>query len=556
MNKVRKINIGFRIICIVLLGICAGYSVSAQHEYDIDGEVPDSEIVIEKERKIELSKELKLYEFIKWSPERKMPVLKPSEFKWYIYDVANEPLQFEPAKATIKSEDNSYQHYGKAGFGNYASPILDVSLTTAMDADMMVGLNVKHESFGSGAVDNSNSGAAASEANLYGAMIRDVIKLESAMNYRLEKNYYYGYPAGTSVDKSDVKHSGNFFNFDLIATDNNTEDVVAYKAGIGFNHYSDNFSAVENTLCVNIRGDFDNKIFVEADVNLSKYRDTGFDESRSYFRFNPYYRLMIDQLTLDVGLSLSLQNDDLPELSSSKIFPYAKASYLLTDGYSIFATLDGGYAFNTLYDFASEVGVLNQSVGIANSEKLFDFSGGITGNPTDQLSLKASVGFKSVRYLPVLVNHITDQSRMDMTYHSEKSNILTFKGEAQYNVSDQHQLSAGLNFYSYSSKGYDQIYHRPTSEILVSGDHQIVPKLNAKWNFTIMSGIEGQDLNLTDSDVKLDAITKLDLSLHYQLKEQWGFFLSGENLINKNYSRYLYYPQRGIQIKAGLTFRI
>lgn len=536
--------------------VLVSFAAQAQTGYDIDGEVQDAEIVIEKERKIELNKEYKLYEFIKWKPEQNAPVSKPSEFKWYVYDVANEPMQFEPAKATVSSKDKSYQHYGKAGFGNYASPLLDVSLTSMDDPNQMLGINIKHESFETGAVDDDNSGSAATELNLYGAMIREKVRLESGLNYSLRKDYYYGYPDGTVVNKGDIKHRGNLLNFDLKAADNQLEDALGYGVGFNFWHYSDNFNASENTFSFDVNGSYGENIYLDTELKFSQYKDTGIDESRSYLRLNPYYRLLVDDLTLDIGLSFSLQNDDLPDLNSNKIFPYAKASYPLTDDYMVFAKLDGGYTFNSLYAFASEVGVLNQTVGIANSERLFDLSGGIAGNPIEQISLKGTAGYQAVRYLPIFVNNAADQSRIDIAYDQETSNIFTFGAEAQYKVNEAHSISAGMNFYSYTSDGYNQIYHRPTTEILVSGDHQIIPKLSADWNFTFMSGIVGFDQTLADSDVELDAIPKLDIALHYQLKEAWGIFLSGENLINKEYSRYLYYPQRGIQIKAGVTFRL
>ncbi|MEP2025370.1 MAG: hypothetical protein ABJH98_09890 [Reichenbachiella sp.] len=556
MNREIGMKIGLRNIGILWVLLVGSFNSWAQTEYNADGEIQDAEIVIEKDRKIELGKEIKLYEFIKWKPEMSAPVNEPSEFKWYVYDVADEPMQFKPAKATVEENQISYQHYGKAGFGNYASPLLDISLTTMDDPNQMFGINLKHESFGKGEVDDENSGSAASQINLYGALIRENIRLESALNYSLNKDYYYGYPAGTSVDKGDIKHTGNFINFDLNALDNTVDDALDYEARIYFRHYSDNFVANENTVSFEINGNYSESIFIDTEVKFSKYTDTGIDESRSYLRLNPYYRLLIDDITLDVGLSFSLQNDDLPELNSSKIFPYARASYLLTQDYTLFAQLDGGYTFNSLYDFASEVGVLNQSAGVANSERLVDFTGGIVGHPMEQLGLMASVGFQSIRYLPILVNNELDQSRIDISYDQEKSTVITLSAEAQYKINDENEVSFGVNYFGYSSDGYDQIYHRPTTEILVSGNHQIIPKLKANWNFIFMDGIVGQNLALVDSDIELDAIPKLDLALHYQLKEQWGIFFSGENLFNKNFSRYLNYPQRGIQLKAGATFRL
>lgn len=536
--------------------VCFGQMAYAQVNDDVDGEVQDAEIVIEKERKIELNNERKLYEFIKWRPERVDPTSSPIDFKWYDYMASDEPTNYKPEIVPASKNEDNYQHYAKAGFGNYASPLLDVSLTGVSTANQMLGLNVKHRSFGTGVVDSENSGAATTEANLYGTLIQEQFKLNSFFNYRLEKSYYYGYPEGTAVNRGDIKHSANFLNFGLGLIDSKLDDQWTYEANFDFKNYSDNFNAKENTFLTELNAGYSEVLFLNTSVVLSKYQDVGIDESRSYFRLNPYYRLQIENLTLDLGVSINVQNDDFPDLESSRFFPYAKASYPLTGGYTVFAKLDGGFTFNTLYEFAHQSGVLNQSTTLANSERLLDFSGGIVGTPIEHLSLTATLAFQSVRYLPVLVNNTLDQSRIDIIYDIENSKIVTFKAKGLYQINDFHELSLGVNLYSYSSKGYDQIYHRPTSEIHISGNHLVLPKLRAKWNFVFMSGLAARGAQVTDPDVSLDPISKLDIELHYQLKEQWGIFLSGDNLFNQEYSRYLYFPQRGIQVKGGVTFRL
>ncbi|MEO9964745.1 MAG: hypothetical protein ABJF11_03085 [Reichenbachiella sp.] len=528
---------------------------SAQTESEVSGEVQDAEVVIEKERKIELPQETKVYEFIKWSPEVEQAEGIPAEYRWFDYPMRT--VLVDSISANVVSEESliDYQNFGRAGIGNYGSPLFDLSLTNAFDANTIVGANVKHKSFSKGEVDEENSASASSEVSIWGALMNDQFSINSALGYQSERSYYYGYPEGTIVSNSEIKHSSNFVNFDIQLDDSFLKDDWGYYANTGFRHYSDNFEASENTLLIQGGLDYLEKFFLDTDMAFSSYSDIGIDVTRSFVRLNPYYRIVLSDLTLDVGLSASLQNDDVPDLAGSRFLPYLNAKYQLNDSYYAFAKLDGGFTFNSLYETAKDINMLNQSTVIVNSDRLIDLSAGIAGRPIDQLSFKLTTGYKVVNYLPVLINNVTDQSRIDVFYASENTDILWAEGEALYKINEAHEFAVRLGAYNYSSSSFDQIYHRPTTSISLSGSHDVFPKFNASWYFSYLGGLKADGRLTTDADISLDPITQLELRLHYQLKEQWGAFLSGENLFGQQFERYLYYTQRGVQIKGGITFK-
>ena len=123
----------------------------------LEGEVEDAEIIIEKDRQIQLKKEVKLYEFIKWQPEREEFEIEKKEFETFNYELALEPIAFTPPLAINKKNEAVYNQYAKFGFGNYGSPIADVSLTVPGTTNTIAGLNYKHLSFAKGQVDGENS---------------------------------------------------------------------------------------------------------------------------------------------------------------------------------------------------------------------------------------------------------------------------------------------------------------------------------------------------------------------------------------------------------------
>lgn len=543
-------------ILAVVVGLMASRAAWAQTEEEADGEVQDAEVVIEKERKIELKPQRKLYEFIKWMPEDKATTAAPKDFALYEYKEKPQDLNIEPAAIKNVGATKKYDHFAKAGFGNFGSPLLKLEATKMFDDNKTVGLGLSHKSFASGVVDDENSGNNLTTVRLNGALSNQYTRFSSSLAYRAERNFYYGYPEGTVEESGDIRHSANFVDFGLAANGIQPGSDWQYGARLNYTHYADNFNASEDMLEGQGSLGYQETFYLESKFNVSGYKDIGIDKSRNYLRLNPYYRWEQSAFTLDVGFSYSVQNDDLPDLNNQKLFPFAKVTYPINNDYSLFAKLDGGYNFNSIYQLASDVGVLNQSIALVNSERLIDLSGGIDGSPISTLSFSASVNFQSVRYLPILINNATDQSRLDVIYDPEVSKILTFTGSVRYKPVENHELSANVQLFSYSSDGYDQIYHRPTTSIVLGGQHMLLPALRANWNMSVIGGIVGRNLLLTDPNESLETISKLDIELHYQINENWGAFLSGENLLNQEYSQYLNYPQRGLQVRVGATFRL
>ena len=60
---------------------------------------------------------------------------------------------------------------------------------------------------------------------------------------------------------------------------------------------------------------------------------------------------------------------------------------------------------------------------------------------------------------------------------------------------------------------------------------------------------------VTATTVNLKPIVDLNLKIDYLLTRNFSAFASINNLLGKNYERYLYYPQQGLNFLAGLSFQ-
>ncbi|RJE74379.1 hypothetical protein BGP76_14550 [Reichenbachiella sp. MSK19-1] len=547
-NQIMKSNL--KNILWVTLMLVAGTAVAQ----DEDGDVQDAEIVIEKDRQIELEKETKLYEFIKWKPEpQTYEPVNPGEFTVFEYDLADEPQTFKSAKTSVQKKESEYHQYLKAGIGNYLSPLVDLSLVSPGDPNQNIGLNYKHLSYKTGEVDKENSASALNEISVYGTKVWKRVKTNAIVSYKTDANYYYGYADGAVISRQDIKKRNRFFSATLGLEDNNLNDDWEYSLNVGYRGFFDNYDNTENTMDVSGHAIYSEQFHLDAVLNMSSY-NTASPQGRSHFRAKPYYNIEFGGIDLDAGLSVNLQSDDAQDMKNLKIFPYVSASYPLTDQYEAYVTLDGGYKFNTLYDFSTDIPYLNPQTIVGNTDNKVDVNLGVRGDVTDKWYARLNVGIKSMRNLPMYVNNQIDQQYIDVIYDTGVTKLFSIGVSSQYFINDKHNIELAYTFNNYAGGKIDTPYHLPTSELFVKGEHLFVDKLTLQWQYGLLAGITAYD-GINDVDVSLDPINRLDISLHYQIQKRLGAFISSDNTIGKSYSRYLYYPQRGIQIKGGVTYR-
>ncbi|MFY0627355.1 MAG: hypothetical protein JXR07_13725 [Reichenbachiella sp.] len=524
----------------------------AQIDQSVEGEVQDTQIVIEKNREIVLPRETKVYEFIKWQPERGEVVKPETNFINYEYDQALMPIAFSPVSLPVTSAGKVYHQYAKLGYGNFGSPLVDVSLSTANNSNVVIGLNYKHLSFENGIIDGENSASSMHEISTYLMLIWEKVKLKPSIKYRNDKNYFYGYPEGTVVNREDIKRTNNYLDIGFELEDNNSNDSWGYSSDVRFLNFSDNYDNSENTLITDLKTNFD-RVNLDASIVLSKY-DTGSSVSRLMYRIAPYYHLSLGELEADLGVSVNGQDDPSNVLKGNVIFPYINAAFSLNDKFEVYAELDGGYEVNTMYSLAEQMPFLNPSFDVSNTQRNLDSELGLRGNVTSKFNVEGRLGYKILENMTMFVNNIDDPSLMDVRYDSSTVDIFNAGLTTGFKFNENHSLTLNLDYYGFSAGQLGEVYHRPTTDLKFKGDHLFFDKLSFQWQFNLLSGIKAWD-PATDTSIALDLIPKLDLMAHYQIKDQWGAFLAFENVVSKNYSRYLNYPQRGLMFKLGATYR-
>jgi hypothetical protein len=550
----------------IILGFTISQRICAQDlEIDEDGEIQTGEIIIEKDRTIVLPQARKLYEKVK-APEFKIEASKiDSKFRTFEYSPM---VELPKLRAVVPKTENSneeiYDHYFKVGYGNFNSPLIQADLNLITDKDKSFRAKIDHLSFGKGAKDGKNSASGYTNAGIDGKVIGDNVTFTTGVGYTTTTDHFYGYQEGLIFDPKEIRHKYDNLGAYMGIEDNDAKNDVDYSLQIGYNSLKDNFSASESLIDIGAGFNYGKTMFLDGQFILSKYKQTSFDLSRNFFRVNPYYRLDLGDGFVDVGFSFSSISGGTELFESSAIFPYAKVNYSVSNHMNVFAQLDGGMAFNSYADYVNENPYLRDDLDIQNSRINYKFKAGTAIKPVHQFTLEAYVQIQSIKNMGMYYNSRGDSTAFDLLYLADNNSILELGSKIKFIINERNQIGVNASMIKYSSKNESNFYYQlPTSKVEFYSSHRILDKLKMELQFNLIGGIRGFSpgngigaVVVFVEGIKLPAITELNLNLDYQINERIGAFLQFNNILNKNYEQYFNYPMRGLQAKAGVSFRL
>src|SRR5688572_10627140 len=218
-----------------------------EKRWDTDGEIEDVEVVIEKERQIELPGADRNFEKI---PPRASEPIKPPityDFRSFNFQAPQLNPQIRPLKLKQENKSNVYGGFLRVGYGNYVSPLLEAYYNTRRDKNKLVGAHAYLTSSDKGPVDGRNSGSGSSGISVFGRSFTKGISLSGNAGFENRTTHFYGYPEGAEVDASSIKQSFNLIKVSG-ALSNATNSDFAYRVGAGVSHLGDKYDAKETEI--------------------------------------------------------------------------------------------------------------------------------------------------------------------------------------------------------------------------------------------------------------------------------------------------------------------
>lgn len=564
---------------ILLTGIIGLTSVWAMAQTQQRGAVTDQEFVIRKDRVLTVPIQPRMYE--------KLPVLpKPTGLSEYNYLVTSYPLNLKPLD--LKAEPSQklytpqrldlYPGYVKAGYGNFASPLLEARYMGTEIADFNYSLQLNHQSFGKGPVLAEESKESHTNLGFDGSYFTDFVEVFGGLSWNQDSYQFYGLDPNFMMDEN-----GQFTGFE-----SNVLQAVEVKAGIrelekvgpfsyegqlSFRNFNDSYMVKENQIGVEASGTFRPTEDWAGKVGLSYFstnpEDLNYAEKRTYFAIRPTVSYQYQAFNFTAGLNLVSENDSLEDKSSDfHVFPVLKASYQFAEEFGFFGEFSGDVQRNTYYSFVNENPYLGPSEQLLNTIQNYKVEGGIEGQFQGAFSYRAAINMSRYNQMHFFVNNYTsnlvesDTARFSLVY-DDKTTVFNINAELGYKFSDMYSLNSRLDLYQYDLGTQAEAWSRPTWELRVNNQITPIARLIVQANLNLMGGIKARGQDLSDivgetgpyEVVKLKPIADLQLKADYGITDRVSVFAEGNNILNGKNMRWLNYPVRGIQFIGGVAFK-
>ena len=528
--------------------------VFAQEGWE-DGDIESAEVIIEKDKKIELPRANRNYEKI--AP---LPVQTNNEIGGYQYK--NFVLPFNPVSPSIRvlkvkdpALEKLYSNYVKLGFGNYLTPYLEGYLANKRNPNYSYGLNFSHFSSARGPVEKNNSGSGTTNIELYGKNFGEKATVSGELNYNLRTTHFYGYRVLEGVDYEAVKQAFNHVELNTSIAGTNTKKF-GYNLSASLGLLSDKFEASESILGVGLKSHFnlsdESSILLDAEVSSMSRKDSS-KISRNLVKIQPQYKFVYNDFQIQAGVNIVFENDTVPKADKVHIYPLARASYDLSPVIKIYAGIRGDIMRNSLSSLVIENPWIKPNAELINTQKNFEFFGGIKGRISASTIYELGISAADYRYMQFFANNSVDTTQFDVVYDRGNTLVNSFYGEISHIKSDKMRFTARLDLNDYSTENIIEAWHRPSSQITLLGYYNLYDKILFNAEFFILGGLKARSPS-DQSIVKLDGIADFNFKAEYLISNRGSFFVRLDNVFSSKYERYLNYPSRGFMAIAGLSF--
>jgi len=460
-------------------------------------------------------------------------------------------------------------NYVKGAVGSLNTLLAEAYVNMGRDEGLQVGGYFKHFSQ-QGKLNKQNSSN--QQVSVFGRSILDKNTLSGRINFERNGLYFYGFDnENPGLNPNPERQAFSFLEAEGELVKNFTEDEDALSYAVKANVYtwSDKFDAKEGYFGLN---GYVNKrinsfnLGLAASTEFGRTRDISTSIGNNLLRLNPYIRLHVKGAKVTAGINLV---QEFGAYSSTRIFPAVTADFTLIPDYlQVFGEVKGDVNRNSLKDFTDENPWLNSNILVKNTVEKLSISAGIKGTGGPGFGYKARFYLKKFEDMPLFINNFSDFNKFDVIYDSGKARITGLEGEISVQVSDALKWTGKLNIDDYKPASETYSWFKPGLKVgsnfiytynkKLSFNAAVVVQDDVKAKVNIAEPVNPLQYSVPnpaiESIVTVKGFVDLGLGADYRINNKFSVFAKANNILNKNYSKYLYYQVNGFNIFGGLTY--
>ena len=442
----------------------------------------------------------------------------------------------------------------KIGAGNYGHTLLNGHFGYNPTAKELRGLYINHDANSIGPTDNAFSSRSENEVKIYSQSLWSKALLKGSVDYRRIATNFYGkesIPANTPEDAFGVRYDQIKFNGDVYSQTEGKK--FSYQAGTEFSSLAGNLAPKEWMSTSYVKANYaiseGLSLRINGDAILSNFTSNT-STNRNFFRLKPSISYdVLPRLNLQAGIN-AVQEEEL------SIYPSVQVRFRANDFIRLFAGLEGDTQFNSYHSSLLTNPWLSQSITLQNTQQKWAVSGGLTGTNERNVSYELKATYGEYAKMAFFTASAADLSQFDIQYSNADAaiSVLSLQANVKMTVTDKIQSDLQVDYTNYGNLGnFLYAYHRPNIQIAWRNTIAVLPKFKVSPEIYYVGGLYGFNPR-TQKATTLDNIVDLNVKGEYAITEKLTTTLSANNILGKNYQRYLFYPTQGFNFTATLAY--
>ena len=493
-----------------------------------------------------------------------------------------EPKPIRPAKMKGEPLNKLYKAYALVGIGNYLTTNAELVVNNTRSRKWDYGFSAYHHGSKGSVKDRGYSGFTDNNFKVYGKKFFFNKIASGQLKYDLNSLHKYGFDPATisstpvlddSLDKKSIAQ--NFQNIEpslRFKTYFKDSNELNYDINLKYYHYWDKAKSSEDNILVNATVDrYINKEFGQVDlwldINNFKYTrsDIFLNEASTIFGLAPSVITGKENWKLKIGADIVFSNGGRQNFY---IYPNLYFKYdLVKDIIIPYVGAKGGLKRNNFKSLTQLNPFIISDPITGNENTKINLYGGVRGELASNLSFNVSAGYRVVEDLALFINKpdsvggFAINNEFNVRY--DDANITSFSAELGYQKIKDFSFLLKGEYFIYSMNNQKAAWHMPNVKISFNGRYNIGHKVTLTADIFFIGErtartndpIGTENLGGGVYGVKLDPLIDLNLGVEYYFSRRWTAFARFYNIANSRYAIYYEYPQQGITIMGGMTYK-
>ena len=474
-----------------------------------------------------------------------------------------EPIQ--PAQMVGEPLTKLYNALVKLGMGTYTTPYGELWFNSLRSKTSSYGVRLKHLSSSATLKNYGYAGYSDNEINIYGKQFLKEYSLTGNLDYVRNVVHFYGYDASLYTKSKDTtRQRFNLFSGNVgLVSHYNDAKRINHDVKLYYYNLADKYGASENNVKATgaLQTAISNEILkINAGVDFYNYKTQYDTINNTIITLNPNFIATGEKYRINLGVIAAM---DVFIQSKFYFYPNLDLSYNVIDDIIIpYAGITGELQKNSFKSFTDHNPFVLSSLPMQNTNKKYEFFGGIRGTLSSTTAFNARASYANVSNMPLFVNDTTEllQNKFNVIY--DDASLLNIRGEVSYQQREKLRISLRGEYFNYKMKNELRAWYIPQVQITLAANYNLQDKIVVKADLFYIDNqfaktYAADTINSTGKKVvskQLKGIFDANIGAEYRYTKRLGFFISFNNIANFRYYRWSNYPTQRFSLMGGLSY--